>query len=288
MNNKIIIIISLIFVVLIIIGTWLFLKDFSNEENLLEEKTKEELKYIGNEIINMINVVNNILFTDSTLKETQESDVKSNNKQISEDSENSDKNQISDKKQREQKYTTEQEGILLVDFSDTDWNYLKNNIEKIYHIWTTTIIDLHSLNVNNEDILNFSNSLDQVTLSIKNEDKVVSLNNLANLYAYIPIYLEQISNDKKLIDINNTKASILNSNAYVEAENWEEVQIQLQSSIDYFTNIINNANEYNEYNKSKITKIYVILNELNNTALLQNKELYYIKYKNVINELINL
>ena len=73
---------------------------------------------------------------------------------------------------------------------EIDWDYIKSNTEMIYTIWPTVVADLNALDVNNEDILNFSSVLDKVTLSVKAEDKVATLNNLVGLYAFLPKYRE--------------------------------------------------------------------------------------------------
>ena len=39
--------------------------------------------------------------------------------------------------------------------------------------------------------------------------------------------------------------------------------------------------------QSQISKIYVLLNELNNTIENQDKDLFYIKYRNSMEELMN-
>ena len=52
--------------------------------------------------------------------------------------------------------------------------------------------------------------------------------------------------------------------------------------------IINSVDEKSSYSKNKITKIYVLLNELNNSLIVQDKEIYFIKYKKVMEELVLL
>ena len=285
MNKKLSLILTIMIIVFIIIGGSMYFTNANKNNNSAEEKVKDELNYIGKEIINMMNQLNNISFTDTALKETTEINSKSNNEQSSESRTSSGDNENTE---NNKKYSTEMQGVLSTNLSNIDWEYLKNNVEKLYDIWTTTIIDLHSLNVNNDDILNFSSTLDQVTLSIKSEDKISSINNLASLYSYIPLYFDQISNDKKILNINNTRACLLNSYVFIEKNDWDETKTQIQYAINYFTDVLNNVDENSKYSKSKITRIYVLLNELNNAINLQDKEIYYIKYKNVIDELINL
>ena len=84
---------------------------------------------------------------------------------------------------------------------------IKNEIENLYFAWNTAILDLHKLNVNSNDILGFSSSLDTATNYIKNEDKQNSLLAVANLYAYLPKYMESVSNDTVKKNILQTKSN---------------------------------------------------------------------------------
>ena len=295
MNKKIFGVSTIVIIITVIATSIIYFVNANKDDNsYLSEKTEQELKYIEREIISMMNHLNNISFTDSVLKQTTKESTNTSNEQTNQNEQSSsagENNQNSSNNEtttKNVKFTTEVEGILETDLSHVDWDHLKTNIENLYDIWSIAIVDLHSLNVNNEDILNFSILLDKVTINIKDEDKLSSLNNLANLYSYISLYFEQISNDNKNINIQKTKSAILNSYVFVEQNNWDEVKLQLQEAINNYTNVINNVDEENKNNKNKITKIYVLLNELNNATSLQSKEIYYIKYKNVMDELVNI
>lgn len=89
------------------------------------------------------------------------------------------------------KYSIQTPNILINTNSEIDWNYMKNVVEIIYTSWPTIMLDLHSINIKNEDILTFSGTLDTLIVAIQNEDKKATLSNLAVLYSFIPIYKEQ-------------------------------------------------------------------------------------------------
>ena len=179
-------------------------------------------------------------------------------------------------------------GILVNGVNgEIDWNYIKANIEMIYTIWPTVVADLNALDVNSEDILNFSSVLDKVTLSVKAEDKVTTLNNLVSLYAFLPKYREQFSDDSQAINLDYCKNSIINSYALVEQNNWQEVKKQIENAINYYINIMDGVST-NIQNQNRVSKAYILLNELNSCVNMQDKELYYLKYRNVMEELMNL
>lgn len=309
MNKKIFliifsIVIVIIFVAYIVTSTNNYIKSNSKK---IDEKTEEEIKQLEEKLVGMINSLNNISFTNTVLKQTSEkssstnsnnnssnnsSDSSSNDSNSGQNSQSSgnsdnDSNSISSKTEEQVKYEIQKNDILLIDLSNIDWEYIKANTESIYNLWANLIIDLHELNVNNQDILNFSNTLDQVTLSVKQENKYASVTNLVSLYSYLPTYVNQFSNNENEKNLFLTKNCVLNTYALIEQQNWDEMKKQTASAIEYFSNIMNNIENNERQNKNKITKIYVLLNELYSSIDLKDKELYYIKYRNVMEELIN-
>ena len=305
MNKKNFLIVLVAIVVMVFIGYIFFsLNSYSKTGNKdLAEKTQDEIRELENKIISMMNSLNNISFTNAVLKQSIEEDKKNNdedkNNETSENTSGGSSSNESEKTsndssssnsktstQEQIKYEIEKSNILLTDFSNVDWKYIKGEVESIYVLWSTLIIDLHELNVNNDDILNFSNSLDQVTISIKQENKLSSTNNLANLYSYIPAYVEQISKDENEKNIYYTKNCIINTYALIEQDNWTEMKNQTATAIEIFSKIMNDIGNGEKQN-SKMMKIYVLLNELYSSMDLKDKELYYIKYRNTMEELIN-
>lgn len=285
----------------------------SSEEKDLKTKTQEELSYIENQIITMMNHMNQITFSNYTLKEqlSKTKDESSNENSESASAGSSDSNQgsensstqtggedsssensgnsesnNSDTSQNEIKYVLKDNNVLLVDRTNVDWEYLKSNMEGMYAKWSTTLVDLHQLNINNEEILSFSNMLDQTTIAIKEEDKIKTLTNLANIYAYLPNYLKQFSDDQQKIDTTYIKSNLLNSYALVEQDRWDEVKTEITTAIESLSTNMNSVDTTTNY-QGKTNKVYVLLNELNNTINLKDKDLYYMKYKSVMEEIAN-
>lgn len=60
-----------------------------------------------------------------------------------------------------------------INTNEIDWNKLENEISNLYKTWSEIIIDFNKVNNNNENILKFSNDLDETTKYIKNKDKVI-------------------------------------------------------------------------------------------------------------------
>lgn len=303
--KKQIIIGSIILICIVVCIVFIIIKN-NSEDTSLYVKTEEEIEHLEEKVVAMMNSLNKITLSNSILieeKTNQNSQTSGTTKQSNDNSQegeggsssqssdsnsssasNSSDNDKENNTQENSKYEIVNDSILANKNQTIDWEYIKSSAETIHASWVTLTIDLHSLNVNNQDILNFSSVLDQATLSIKQEDKVATLNNLASLYAFFPSYIKQISNDSEKININYTKACILNTYALSEQDKWEDMKTQATSAIQYFTNIMNSVNVKKQ---NKITKVYVLLNELNNSIDLKDKDLYKIKYRNVIEELVN-
>lgn len=298
----------IVFILLcIILGIIFALYKNNTEDKILTSKVEEEIDYLEDKMIAMMNQLNHINFlngeiieekTQNSNQDSQESkDSKSSNSESGDSKQNSSSgsseganNSKSDKSSSSQemtKYELKNNSILLNENKEIDWDYIKSNTETIYSTWPTVVVDLHELNVKNEDILNFSTVLDQVTLSAKQEDKTAILNNLASLYAFLPNYRNQISKDSQSINMDYTKNCLINSYALVEQDKWEEMKAQITNAISYFSNVMNSI-DGNGQSQNRISKIYVLLNELNSSVDRKDKELFYIKYRNVMEELVSL
>ena len=286
----------LIVVIIIAISIFIIIKFKNNnkKDDNLNEKTQEELKYISTKIIELMNGLNNITFSNYILIEEENTDNKENNSNENNENEANKSGTFSDKSNNTKsssesniKYELKGSNILSNNTGTINWDNEKGVIESINVKWTSLIVDLHQLNVNNDDILNFSNILNQTIVNIKQENKVNTMLDLANLYGYIPNYLKQFSNDEEKISIEYIKSNILNSYALVEQERWDEVKEHVFNSVENITNILNSINT-EQFSQYQINRIYVMLNELYSSIDLKDKQLYYIKYRNVMEELMNI
>ena len=309
-NVFIYILITTTIIIFVSIGVvFAFNQGADDDKEELKSKVEEEIDFLENKIIVMMNKLNNINFSNSVLiqektaqnSENQESE--DNSKTSSETSSNNSPSSSTNKKEEGAsnsesnndsttneniKYEVKTGGILVNGLNNQiDWEYMKSNIEMIYTFLPTIIVDLNALEIDSQEILNFSSTLDIAALNIKNEDKVAAASNLASLYSFLPIYRSEISEDQQSINIDYCKKSILNSYVAVEQNNWDEVKNQLSNAVNNYTNVIDSISE-NIQNQGRISKAYILLNELNNSISIQDKELYYIKYRNVMEELMNL
>ena len=297
MNKKFFVffIITIIIILIIAISINVFGKTNNND---LNNKTKEEIRFIEGKLIGMINSLNNVSFSNTVLLEQnsikgQSIQNNSETKGEGQQSESQSNDSSKDKEKEEQssssqeennndytRYNVENRNILIQNDENIDWNYIKTVTEVIYSTWPTIMIDLHSVNVKNEDITNFSKILDTLVVSIQKEDKKETLTNLTSLYQYVPIYIEQITDNSKETNIAHTKACVINAYKFVEEANWGEMQKQVEEANQYFGLIINSVDDNN--NQINISKTYIAINEMKNAINLKDKKLFYLKYINLM------
>lgn len=297
-------------IIILIISISIFIVYSNNKDNKnLESKIEEEIRYLNDTLISMANKLNNINYENYVLvKEKSKTNNSNNNDQSSKESQSSssedkqssgsgqsssggssggsggDSQNSSGSEQSNtttEQYQMKQYSVLNNNDNDNqiDWEYIKNKIEFFYSSWVNIVIDLHQNEVNNDDILNFGYEIDNLVASVKNENKIETLRSISKLYSYLPKYIEQTLKDNQKTYIYYTKSSIINSYALVEQENWEEVSSQMAKAQEYFINIINNVDGND---KNKINETYVLINETYNSISKKDKDIYYIKYKNLI------
>lgn len=254
-----------------------------NDEEKINSKLDSEMEYLNTSLISIANGLNNIVIQEYKITES------SNNNTSSDSSNNTSKNDNSSKENSSNESNNETSKISFsmtqntINTDEIDWKNLESEISNLYKSWSEIIIDLNKVNSNNENILKFSNDLDETTKYIKAQDKVNSLSMVAKLYSYLPQFMELYEKDGRKIAFMQTKTNIIRAYSIIEQEKWEEIKKEISSSINSFNTILNDVN--NNKNQYNINKTYVFLNEFNNSIDTNDKEILYIKYRNLIQEI---
>lgn len=286
-----------VFAILIIICTLTMTGCTKEDDDKKELKRKvgEELNYLDTHIISLINDLNNISLENykvsSERVEMQEESQKLSTGSVGgeektttqKEGQQSSGQSESGKNSESDINTTKMEpnAILASNKEDIDWERIKYEIESLNEAWTVILLDLYSLNVNNNDVLEFSTVINSAIISIKNENKQDSLINLANLYSYIPIYEKGISAESSIQNVKQTKSFLINAYSVVEQGDWNEVETNISECEKIFKNVVNDI-EFARKNEYKVNKTYVLIKELQNSLDLQDKEVFYIKYKSLL------
>lgn len=289
-----------------------FGKNASDQD--IKSKAVSEINYIESKFLNLFNKVNNISFENYKISSTeikkQESESKSsstseasgnggqssgkseqsggteksNGGQSSSDSSNTSSNSS---KGENKQFKLEETGILTKD-SNIDWKQMKNDVEGLYSSLYTTTLDLYQLSSNQEDIVNFNKEYDNLTKAVKEENKEGTLVELSILYEYLPKFMENCTDEEKQKIVIKTKNSIFKSYSILDQENWPVISENVNNAAQEFTKLVTSVTNQEKGSQYNINKVYIMINELQNAVVLRDKEVFLIKYKNLLEELQNI
>lgn len=292
-------------------------KSSQKEEKNLKEKINAEISYIDNELVTIINKLNDIDYVRYKVVEQEgesvakgnESNETESGKQTSEDrntkentkenakessggkeedkkensSEETNKNQENSKSSNKV-FSMQDNNILGKQTINVNWNELKSKIENLYTTWVTVSNDLKKVGVPEEMIDSFGEKMDFLASSIKSSNKEETINNVITLYEYLPKFVNVYTDDERPKNVLDTKYNLLLCYKNVDSEEWDELQNSLSNLKKSFSNISDKKDEY----AGKIVNIdnsFAIIKEMNNTVNIREKDIFYIKYKNLIQEL---
>lgn len=263
----------------------------------IRAKVNQEMKYLDYNIISMLNDFNHISYTNYKTAETKVPASSKNSEQSSSSSGSSkgggEEGQSSSQgtsgsNQNETIENTSMvpNSILTNKNKEINWDGLKEKTELMYSTWPTTLIDLTSLNVNGNQLLQYTSTLDKLTKSLEDKNKKESMLNLSELYGLVNEYVKQYSQDSRMKNIFETKTHIAKTYALAEDEKWDEMKQNIAKAKNEYMNIVNNIQNTNSINN--VNKAYILLNELEKNAADKNKNVFYINYKNIMQELETL
>ncbi|MBO5478964.1 MAG: hypothetical protein J6A04_04590 [Clostridia bacterium] len=292
---------------LLIIGSVFILSGCSNhnEDEYLKAKLKSEIEYFDSSISDMLNKANGLNFQNYQISaekvkeqtsdggesqssqnggssdKQQSSGGKNSSSQESNSNSSSNQTEQDGNKQNNVRYKMVENNILTQDRTP-DWDTLTTDIESIYSNWSVVTLDLYKQNIDNQKILSFNTDLDDLTKAIKDKNKPQTLILLAKLYSYIPTYFSGFSDDQMEINLYKVKSNVFNAYALIEQNNSTEVKRQLQLAEESMIAMMNNMENKKEYN---LNKAYILLKDLQNTIDKNDLDIFYLKYKNLVEEL---
>ena len=269
---------SIIFLIALVIISFSGCSKEKTDEEQLRNRNISEIDYLENYIMSLINSINNIDLKqyDAKIEKTENlNEILQENEEIS--SKDTENNVV--------QYSMVPNIVLNAD-KTINWENLKLGIENLNNTWPSIIVDLYKANVDNNKLTEFSNLINTCIGNIKNENRTETLNNLAKLYEYIPVFLEKIVPNEQQVELAKTKVEVIKAYVNIDFENWDGLKGNLDSATSNFEPILNNTNESEkEYN---IRKVYVLLQEFKNAVDTKDKDLLFMKYKNLMEELIIL
>ena len=295
MKKYIITIIVITIITLILFGSYYIYSNNNSQNSIdnLKSKADEEINYLNTTIISMLNQLNNITYANYEIVEEQVSSEQSNT-QGSSSGDQQTQSQEQSGSGGSQQSKSEINTITNMNMNDSsilvntnkkiDWNNIKKETEKMYQTWTTVLIDLNALDVNQDNLKKYNTVLDNLTKAVQKEDKKTTATELANLYGLLVSYTIDYSNDTKKVNLLDTKSNILYAYALAEDSKWQDMENNIKKAKNVYNNIMNGGLQ-NDINVSSINKAYILLNEIEKSTNTQDKSIFYINYKNLMQEL---
>lgn len=288
-----------------------------NNEDKLKSKIQDQISYLEKDLISMLNGFNNISYSNYKIEKKQGTQgsktnelIEENKKQgstngesLQETKQNNDSVEKSSDESESDNMNSNDSGtnnqgnssIIMVPnsilLSNTnqkiDWDNMKCEIEKIYSTWNSLFIDLNSLDKENTKTLEFSSILNNATKSIKEENKIMSMKNVAEMFTKLEDYSKSYTNDNFKINVIDTKKNIIQAYVYVTENNWDMALNSISMADESFGNVINNVSAQLP-KQSNINKVYVLLKEGKKAIELKEQDIFFINYKMIMQELYDI
>ncbi len=301
-KNVIIIIVSIIIVILVLSSLVVFASS-GRKELTLEEKVTQEIKYVDNYLVSMLGDFNGLnigrYLKEDNSSEWQFDSLQDNSKSKSKNETTNSESSSSEKSSKNQEESQSKDhllnnkpnskdtknGVLANQGKyETQWETIQTQIENLYQTWNTISIDLNSLNVDGKTILAFNDFLNTSTQSIKKKDKLKAMNEVVKLYQLLPKYSRNYRYDSKETNVLDIKSSVVTAYVDVSNEDWRSAKKQLSGAITQFTSLLNSVDQ-NFQNQTLVNQCYILVNELNKAITLQDKEIFFIQYQNLMGKM---
>ena len=268
----------------------------SEEKPNIDDKISAEIQYLDKEISGFIDIATGKneknydvqkekAKTGVSNKNTEDSNSKGNSEENSEEGSEQgsqeDSNQNS-KSSNQQNQSDEYEVTIMSmkynssnKIEDSQWDELKNSIEKLYTSWTTIENDLNLKdNIQKDNITNLNKNFDNLLLYAINKDEKNFIKESIESYANITNIADQVEYEKNKLYKLQSKNKIFEAYYNVQENDWISAK-----------NNINLANSYLEKIENLKNRVKVSLKNLSNSVDQNDETVFYIKYEDLINEI---
>lgn len=181
--------------------------------------------------------------------------------------------------------------LKLLDYFDNkneqnniNWDQIRSDINTLYTNWNGMIVDFSLLNIDNHYLTDFGKKTDEIMINIQNKEVSKIVDNLSDLYGLLVQYINAYDSNEILKNNIITKYYLIKAYTLIWNNNWTLVNENINNAV---TNFYQNMNmiDISESQKFNLNKSYIAINELKNTLVNKNKELFYIKYKIAMEEI---
>lgn len=278
--------IIVVLVIILVVVVAIFMSTKAKENVQADAKIEQEIDYLDTKLIDIINNLNNIKLQDYkiTVAKVQEEADTSKAGEKEEKSGESEKDET-DTSKEEKDVTKVEKEVIVTSGGEIPWQIIKDEVEVLFSTWSSIVLDLYELGVPSETIVEFSNTLDKVIISVKEQNKEQTAIYLAKAYSFLPEFIKNSQIDQTKKKIIETKSHVIISYAYVQTQNWDKVQGEVINAEKKYAEILNDVSKKQDSRKYNINKGSILIQELKNSLSTKEAEIYYVKYKNLLEEL---
>ena len=103
------------------------------------------------------------------------------------------------------------------------------------------------------------------------------------MYECIAKFAENVSDNELYWKTIKTKENIIKAYSQVDIEKWENADKEIQNGIEKYAPLLEDSKLQDKV--ININKTYIILNEMKNAIAKKDKEIFLVKYKNILEEM---
>ena len=159
-----------------------------------------------------------------------------------------------------------------------NWLSIQNDFENISNNSSIIILDLSSYNISHDKILEYENRVNSVNLSIQEENQMLFIENLKNLYNLIPNYLKDIYSENHYLFLSKLYKSYLLESLYsCLNDDFENGLNYIEEAQKIYDKLISNTEYLNE-NSYKANRVFIAIQEMKICIQNSQKENTILKY----------
>lgn len=167
---------------------------------------------------------------------------------------------------------------------DLNWEEIENSIIDLNNVLDTVILDFSELEVSNDDIIQFRNGVNDLSIAVTNKDINLVLEKSSLLYSLLPTYMEKYSENKNEINILKLKSLVISSFTYSNLYDWENAKNTIGLAETKYKEMMDDVDYMKEYSHN-LNRVYVLLGELKNAIEIEELELTKMKYVSFIEKM---
>lgn len=179
------------------------------------------------------------------------------------------------------KYAKNEYGNSL---EELDWQEIENSVIDLNNVLDTIILDFTEIEISNEDIIEFRNGINDLSIACTNRDINLVLEKNSFLYSLLPTYMEKYSENKNEINILKLKSLVVSSFTYSSLYDWENAKTTIGLAENKYKEMMDDVDYMKEY-AHNLNKVYILLGEVRNAIEIEELELTKIKYVSFIEKM---